>query len=186
LLTLSSLALTGCGGDSDVPSPDAPQAAAPQVTQPYDVREGNVETPTRPAESPFQLMTATEPVDSGAAATKRSSRPTIESYEDWTLSETAARALGRMGSAAVPELSRSLSDANPVMRRRAAEILAQIGPEAKDAVPALTRALDDRDPEVRKAAARALGEIGPDAKDAVPHLIEALREPGWISENETR
>ena len=62
------------------------------------------------------------------------------------------------------------------MRRKAAEALGQIGPDAKSAVPALTSALtggmkkDMNDAEVRTAAAVALGGIGPDAKSALPTL----------------
>jgi HEAT repeat protein len=153
------------------------------VTQPYDVRDNaapNAAAQSGDQDSPFQLATATEPVPPKAAPASRPSLPSIEPYEHWSMSETAAEALGRIGPAAVPELAQSLSDPNPVIRIRAAEVLARIGPAAKDAVPALTRALDDREAEVRKAAARALGEIGPEAKEAVPHLIEALREPGRI------
>lgn len=181
-LTIPTLVLAGCGGGSADTRSETPQATAPQVTRPYDVRQGDDRPASPYTDAPgFQLTTATEPVHD-ASSTPHAGRLGIEKYEDWSLSETAARALGRMGNAAVPELSRSLSDPNPVMRRRAADILAQIGPDAKDAVPALTRALDDPDEEVRKSATRALGEIGPAAKEAVPYLIEALREPGRIPE----
>lgn len=176
---LSTLATaTGCGsGSAEKADSNLPVAQGPKATQPYAVRGSG--SASRPGESPLRLATATEPVTE-ADSEPRSRGPAIERFEDWDMPETAAKALGGIGAAAVPELSRSLTDPNPLVRRRAADILARIGPEAQDAVPALIRTLDDRDEEVRKSAARALGEIGPAAKDAVPHLIEALREPGKI------
>jgi HEAT repeat protein len=69
----------------------------------------------------------------------------------------------------------SLDDPNPLIRYRAARVLARIGPDALEAVPALVRHLNDVDISVRREAARALGQIGPQAAEAVPPLIEALK-----------
>lgn len=99
----------------------------------------------------------------------------IKSYRDRTFSETALDALGRIGEPAVPPLIQSLDDPNPLIRYRAASVLARIGPDAYEAVPALVRHLNDVDFSVRREAARALGQIGPLASEAVPQLIEALR-----------
>ena len=96
-------------------------------------------------------------------------------YEKWDMQETAARSLGRIGSAAVPELILALQDPNPLLRRQAATVLARIGPEARTAVPALTALLNDPDEQVRKSAAYALGQIGPAAAEAVPVLMEVIR-----------
>lgn len=46
-------------------------------------------------------------------------------------------------------------------RREAAEVLAEMGPAAKDAVPALRAALEDEDEDLRRAAAAALERIEP-------------------------
>jgi hypothetical protein len=97
-------------------------------------------------------------------------------YEKWDMQETAARSLGRIGPAAVPELILALQDPNPLLRRQAASVLARIGPDAKSAVPALTALLDDPDERVRKTATYALGQIGPAAAEAVPVLMQVIRE----------
>jgi HEAT repeat protein len=89
--------------------------------------------------------------------------------------EVTIDALGRIGAAAVPALVEVLADPNPVVRRRAAQALARIGPDARDAVPDLIVALQDRNEEVRKSAARALGQIGPDARAAIPALMDELK-----------
>ena len=52
------------------------------------------------------------------------------------------------GEAAVPGLSKALK--KPKSRRRAAMVLARMGPEAKAAVPELVEALSDEDPITRR------------------------------------
>jgi HEAT repeat protein len=113
----------------------------------------------------------------------------------------AAHALGKIGPAAkpaVPALRQALrdtttsvwvnfhveSDVGKFERRqvalaeRAAEALAQIGPDAAAAVPELTRALvrDVRLP-VRAAAARALAAVAPDNPEVVRTLSQAVGQP---------
>ncbi|MBW3599765.1 MAG: HEAT repeat domain-containing protein, partial [Planctomycetes bacterium] len=98
-------------------------------------------------------------------------------YDEWTLAETAADALGRIGAASTEEVTAMLDDADPVIRRRGAEILARIGPDAETAVEPLLRVAEqDPDPAVRKAAIYALGQIGPNAAAAVPALMQILRD----------
>jgi HEAT repeat protein len=97
--------------------------------------------------------------------------------EQWTEQEAAADALGRIGAAAVPELVKALSSADPAAREKAVQVLGRMGPEAATAVPHLIGLLNDPDVSVRKATARTLGQIGPAAKDAVPALIQTLLEP---------
>lgn len=75
---------------------------------------------------------------------------------------------------AVPKLTQALTHERPLVRVKAAEALAQIGPEAAPAVPALKQALEDEDPEVRIAALDALAAVGPDAGDAVASVIPLL------------
>jgi len=52
-----------------------------------------------------------------------------------------------------------LKASDPWVRRRAAQYLGALGPNAKDAVPALLTALKDQDEGVRAAAAKALKSI---------------------------
>ena len=106
----------------------------------------------------------------------------IRDKRDWTLPETAARSLGKIGSSAVPELTKDLNSTDPEVRQRAADVLARIGPAAKQAVPDLVAALEDDDEAVRKSAALALGQIGPAAADAVPALMRVMKEPGRVPE----
>jgi HEAT repeat protein len=87
--------------------------------------------------------------------------------------EAACVALGKMGADGVAGLTDAVKDKarDPVVRRKAAEALGQLGSDAKPAVKALTEALKDND--VRVEAANALGQIGPDAKSAIPALTAA-------------
>lgn len=68
-----------------------------------------------------------------------------------------------------------LKDSNYSERKRAAQALIRIGPQAKDAVPDLIRMLrSEKDGVMQGLAAYALGAIGPAADDAVPTLADAL------------
>ena len=95
--------------------------------------------------------------------------------------ESTAKALIRIGPAAVEPLVAALIDKRGHMRQAAARALEQIDPNwmksgvAKRAIPRLRAALkDDKDQDVQKAAAQALGQIG-DARALVP-LVAALQE----------
>ena len=82
-------------------------------------------------------------------------------------------ALGEIRSdAAVPALSKALSDKDAEVRRQVVFALGEL--RAKSAVDALGAAIKDADGEVRKQACFALGEIG-DAR-AVPALTAALAD----------
>jgi HEAT repeat protein len=84
------------------------------------------------------------------------------------------RALGRIGTAAVPDLIRRLGDRDTTTRIFAIDALSEIGPPAKAAVPALILAMHDRDFWVWLYSTTALGRIGPGAAAAVPELIAGL------------
>lgn len=125
-----------------------------------------------------------EKTESGNQATRQtlSAEPSegstgfsIHQRNEWSLQETVADALRRIGPAAVPSLTQSLKSTDSDLRLRAVEILGRMGPEAKDAIPDLIERLGDDDPRVRKAAVRALGQIGPSAAAAVPELIRILQ-----------
>jgi HEAT repeat protein len=91
-----------------------------------------------------------------------------------TLQTAAADALGRIGFPAVPQLSASVSDPDPIVRLQSCRALAYMGAQAKDAVPALVQALNDPEQAVREAAAAALGQVGQAAAPAVPALMQML------------
>jgi HEAT repeat protein len=99
-------------------------------------------------------------------------------YRDWDIQQAAAIALSRIGVAAAPELTRTLASPDPRVRQLAAEVLARIGPEARDSVPQLIQLArnEQEDERVRKAAIWALGQIGPPAAEAVPELMRILRQ----------
>jgi HEAT repeat protein len=78
---------------------------------------------------------------------------------DYYVRGSAAKALGRIGPAAVPALIIALGDADAGVRQRAAEALGWIGPAADAAVPALTTVLGDGKDQVREAATKALNRI---------------------------
>jgi len=101
----------------------------------------------------------------------------LKPFEQWTEQEAAADALGRIGAAAVPELTQALMNPDAAVRLKAVEVLGRMGQEAQGAVAVLVTLLNDPDEKVRKATARTLGQIGPAAKDAVPALVRTLLEP---------
>ena len=101
--------------------------------------------------------------------------PIVHTMPTDGLQVTAADALGKIGTPAVPSLSAALADSDPVVRVQACRALAYMGAKAKDAVPALTRALSDADETVRQQAAIALGQIGEDAGAAVPELMRMMQ-----------
>jgi HEAT repeat protein len=104
--------------------------------------------------------------------------------------EAAVLAIGKMGRVSVKFLGGVVKDPefDVSLRRRAAESLGAIGPDAKDALPALTEALKgvapkgkkmDKDGDIRLAAADALGNIAAaDDKDALEALKAINAEKG--------
>ncbi len=86
------------------------------------------------------------------------------------LRNSAVEALERLGSLAVPTLSRHAGDDDHDVRKFVIDILGSIGDAA--AVPLLIHRLDDPDPNVSAAAAENLGKIG-DSR-AVPPLVRSL------------
>jgi HEAT repeat protein len=60
---------------------------------------------------------------------------------------------------AIPQLLVFLRHANAEVRKQAATILGQIGPDAKESLPALSLLLQDKDQLVRDAAQEAIKRI---------------------------
>jgi HEAT repeat protein len=89
--------------------------------------------------------------------------------------EPSAEALAGVS---VAKLIKALEGSNVKDRGRAARLLANLGPAAKEAVPALLNALraTNEEDENRPILAMALSEIGPPDKAAVADLTAALRD----------
>jgi HEAT repeat protein len=104
-------------------------------------------------------------------------QPLVEGLrsKDPGLRRSAAEALGTKGRAALPALSKALSDGDVIVRREVAWSFVRIGTLAQPATPALLAALSDNDREVREHAATALGQIGRPARAAIPTLVNMLR-----------
>ena len=78
--------------------------------------------------------------------------------EDYSVSSTAAKVLGKIGERAVEPLIKALEDEGEYVRRYAARALGEIG-DAR-AVEPLNEALGDEDEYVRQYSAEALDKIG--------------------------
>jgi hypothetical protein len=168
------LLLSGCGS---IWSPSPPPPTSEQIDQlrrDMAARRRMIPRTDQTAEQDDRLgHTAVAPVPPPLP-----DLPPLQAYPNWSMQDTAADSLGRIGAPAVPELIRTLSNPDPQLRRRAASVLGRIGPDAALAVPELIRLLDDPNPDVRHAAARTLGQIGPSAASAVPALVDRLKTEG--------
>lgn len=83
-----------------------------------------------------------------------------------------------VANAAPPEfdpLVRELNSPQVESRRKAAQTLARLGPDAAPVIEALVGALDDQDAYVRFEVLKTIGKIGPAAKAAVPALVDILK-----------
>src|SRR5262249_47566693 len=101
-------------------------------------------------------------------------------HRDAAVRRSAAFALGKCGSAAVPEvpkLVRSLKDPNARVREAAAFALGEIGPTAWDeTIPALINLLaNDSEALIRRSAAFALGSLGRHTPPSSTESIQAIR-----------
>jgi hypothetical protein len=94
---------------------------------------------------------------------------------DFRRSQAAAQALSRADAPAlVPVLTAledGLRDADVLVQRRAAQLLATLGERARPALPALIEALRGRRWTAREAAALALGQVGTDDPSARTALV---------------
>ena len=71
---------------------------------------------------------------------------------------------------------KSLENRNAKTRKKAVQVLGNVGPADSAVVPALCAALKDRDAGVRSEAVAALTKMGPKAKDALPVLAELVQD----------
>ena len=70
----------------------------------------------------------------------------------------------------------AIKSPDPKTRKKAADVLGNVGPVDPRAVPALIVAVKDRDAKVRDAALLGLSKIGPPATSAESVLEEATKE----------
>lgn len=82
----------------------------------------------------------------------------------------------------ITEVVSALWGGDPVAKRRAVLLLADLAPQSPPAVQALCEALKDTDDRVRFMAAAALGRIGSAATPAIPALLAALDDPAAADE----
>ena len=89
------------------------------------------------------------------------------------------RALGRLGTPAVPALVGLLKQKDDEVRRSAAVTLGTMKEAAKEAVPTLLEALADEsnDADTRGASAESLGLVGGGDQKLVSTLIRFLGDP---------
>jgi HEAT repeat protein len=97
--------------------------------------------------------------------------------KDGKLHGPAAQFLFQVGPEVVGEMVAMLkTESAPALRLTCLQVLAMIGPPAKEGVSELIKALEDPVARARMTAARALGNIGPDAKAAVEALTKAEKD----------
>ena len=70
----------------------------------------------------------------------------------------------------------AIKSPEPKTRKKAADVLGNVGPADPRAVPALMEAVKDRDAKVRLAAVLGLSKIGPPAAAAEAVLEEAAKD----------
>ncbi len=91
----------------------------------------------------------------------------VDLLVDEGLSKAAARAIGRLGGAALPPLSARLGASRPPLRAHIVRAIGRLAPDAR-AVDLLLGALADADPKSRRNAAIALGHVvRPDIEEAL-------------------
>lgn len=96
----------------------------------------------------------------------------------------AGYALTAIGAPAVPALVEAAADARATMRASAADVLGDLGRDARSAVPVLIRALEDHSELVRRNAAQALGLVDTAAHSAAPALTGVLHDADeWVRRN---
>jgi HEAT repeat protein len=70
----------------------------------------------------------------------------------------------------------AIRSSDPKVRKKAADVLGNVGPIDPRSIPALIEAVRDTDPKVRDAAVLGLSKIGPDAAAAEPMLRDATKD----------
>ena len=102
----------------------------------------------------------------------------------WVAFLVAAAGCGRsdgpkgkyFGGEPVEHWLEAIKNPDPKVRKKAADVLGNVGPADPRAVPALIEAVKDRDAKVRDAAVLGLSKIGTPASSAGPVLEEATKD----------
>jgi HEAT repeat protein len=85
-------------------------------------------------------------------------------------------ALGNVGPAALPALTKVMQGEGDARRRYAAMAIGMMGQKAESVVPVFVTCLSDKDLDLRLIVADELPNLGPAAKAAVPTLITGTRD----------
>lgn len=87
--------------------------------------------------------------------------------------ESAQAAMGRLGTVAVPELTKDLKLPNGSRRLMAVNYLGHMGRNAVSAAPELLKVLEDKEPEIQGSALTALSQIQPNGEEYVAAYVRA-------------
>ena len=88
--------------------------------------------------------------------------------------ESALSLIGNQTELGFADAVSHLKHQNPFIRRYAADMIAALGPAARNAVPFLKEAAQDEDSGVRSAVIKALGSMGKYAAPAASIIVEKL------------
>ena len=102
----------------------------------------------------------------------------LKQGQEEELRSAAAISLSQMGSPAIQELIKGLTDRKTAIRINSASALGQMGTIAKPSVSKLIQ-LIKIDPALQQQAIESLGQIGTEAEAAIPSLVESLQHPNW-------
>lgn len=83
----------------------------------------------------------------------------------------------------VAQLVAQLKSKDTTERRKAAEELGKLGPDAHHAIHAIADVLKDKDPHVKRLAVRALVQVGTDQRETVQELTRGLVGPGVVKKS---
>jgi HEAT repeat protein len=95
----------------------------------------------------------------------------------------AIDALADIGTSSVPSLLELLGNPTDDVQLCALQMIAKIGPDAREAVPSVVRTLRSPNERIRQFAMKTLGGIGPGAGPAVPAILDALAADPSCHEN---
>jgi HEAT repeat protein len=100
-----------------------------------------------------------------------------EYYKSKDLKQPAETAPAPTEASDVAGLIKDLDLPEPSKRARAAEILGEIGSDAKAAIPHLVKLLKDKEEGVRKNSAHAIEQIGSLTQGDLPGVVDAIKDP---------
>ncbi|MDO8730571.1 MAG: HEAT repeat domain-containing protein [Candidatus Omnitrophota bacterium] len=126
---------------------------------------------------PVRLQAADLLEETGVAGKEVVSLTELFSDSSPEIRARTIRMLARAGPEVVPAISRSMRNANPLVRTGALQALCGMRPMPPELIPALAGSLKDKERSIRYLAAEGLGDRGVLAQKAIPDLIRALGDP---------